>query len=164
MYLDVAVRQLPFSSKEDLKKKFFEEHSFWEGGVWYGVNGKITQLFRSINSAICEFFYSSISSIHPVAKSVVRQGIESIRSPKQRNDLCLCFCINPSSMETRHFYSILHILVRQHEMVSEKGIQTIWVRIFTGCKEFDLEIYKENISLCFPPPSYIVLTLSSSPI
>ena len=41
----------------------------------------------------CPFFFSSFSSNHPGAKSLVRHGIESIPSSNSSDDLCLPFCL-----------------------------------------------------------------------
>ena len=68
------------SSKDDLKKSFWKDIHFGRVVVWCGLSWKIIQLFRRIHSAKWPFFYSSISSNHPV----VRQGIGSFLSPKQR--------------------------------------------------------------------------------
>ena len=73
----------PFSSKDDLKKSFWENIHFGRGVVWYGVNQMITHFskhpFRQVT-----VFYSSFSSNHPGRKYIVRQRIESISSPKQQ--------------------------------------------------------------------------------
>ena len=65
-------------SKDYLKKDFWKNIHFERLVVWYGVNWKIIHFFRSIHSAKCAFFYSSISSNHPGAKSVVRRAFNSV--------------------------------------------------------------------------------------
>ena len=65
-----------FSSKDDLKKICWKNIHFGSVVVFCGGNWKINQMFRSVHSAKCPFVYSSISSNHPGAKFVVRQGIE----------------------------------------------------------------------------------------
>ena len=54
------------------RKVFGKNIHFGRAVVWCGVNRKIIHFFRSIHSAQCTFFYASISSNHPGAKSVVR--------------------------------------------------------------------------------------------
>ena len=61
-----------------------EEHPFWEVGDVVRCELEDHPFFQSILSAKCPFFYFSISSNPPGAKSVVRQGIESILSIKQQ--------------------------------------------------------------------------------
>ena len=75
-YLNAALT-IYCSRKDDLKKSFGKNISFGRVVVWCGENWKI------IHFAKCPFFYSSISSNHPGAKSVVPHGIESFPSPKQ---------------------------------------------------------------------------------
>ena len=52
---------LPFSSKNDLKTFFLEEHPFLEDGglVWCELEEH--PFFQSIDSAKCPFFYSFLS-------------------------------------------------------------------------------------------------------
>ena len=69
---------------------------WWCGVVWCELEDH--RFFPSIHSAKCPFLYSSISSNHPSTKFVVRQGIESVRSPNSSDDLCLLFCMNLSSI------------------------------------------------------------------
>ena len=69
----------PFSSKDDLKKSCLKNIHFGRVVVWYGVNWKIIQMFRSNYSAKCQLFhFHPFCSNHPDAKSVVRQGINSV--------------------------------------------------------------------------------------
>ena len=65
-------------------RKVFEEHPFWEGDGLVWCEPDDHTFFRSIHSAKCPFFFSSFSWNLPGAKSVVRQGIEWILSPKQQ--------------------------------------------------------------------------------
>ena len=66
----------PFSSNGNLKKRF------WKNMPWCELEDH--PFFRSDHSVKCPFFYSYISSNHPGGKSVVRQGIDSILSPKEQ--------------------------------------------------------------------------------
>ena len=58
-----------------MKKKIWNNIHFGRVMVWCNV---------SLHSAKYPFFYSSVTSNHPGAKSVVRQGIEPILFPKQQ--------------------------------------------------------------------------------
>ena len=75
-------RQYSLLAKRLIWRNVFGRTSLWEGGglVWCELEDH--PFFRCIHSAKCSFFYSSISSNHPGAKSVVRQGIEAIHPPK----------------------------------------------------------------------------------
>ena len=55
--------------------------------VWCELELEDHPFLRSIDSTKCLFLFSSISSFHPGAKSVVRHGIESIPSSRQHYDL-----------------------------------------------------------------------------
>ena len=84
-----------------IEEKVFEEHPFWEGGGL--VLCEPYPFIRSIHSAKRMFFYSSFSSYHPGAKLVERHGIlNEFRPPNSRDDLCLFFCTDPSSMMEGH--------------------------------------------------------------
>ena len=62
----------PFSSKDDLKKIFRKNIRFGRVVVFVWCEVEDHPFFRSIHSTKCPFFYSSISSNHPV----MRQGLE----------------------------------------------------------------------------------------
>ena len=61
---------------------FLEENPFCEGSDLVWCEPDDHPFFRSILSAKCPFFYSSFSSNHPGAKSLVQHGIESIPYPQ----------------------------------------------------------------------------------
>ena len=83
---------LPLSSKDDLKKRFLKNIHFGRVVVWCGVNhGWSTIIFWSIHSAKRLFFYSSFSSNHPGAKSVVGHGF---KPPNSSDDICLLFWLS----------------------------------------------------------------------
>ena len=94
---DVLECRTSYLAARMIWRKAFGRTSILGGGglVWYEMDDY--QFFRSIYSAKGPMFYSSISSNHPGAKSLLRQGGESILSPKQqRRPLPFCFCINSS--------------------------------------------------------------------
>ena len=87
-------------------RKVFGRASVLGGGlVWCEPSDH--PFFRSIHSAKCTFFYSSFSSNHPGAKSLVWQGIEWIPSPAiSSDDLCLLFYLYPSSMIVSVYFCV----------------------------------------------------------
>ena len=61
----------PFSSKDNLKKLFWKNIHFERRAVWCGVNRMIIHFSEASIPPSIRFFYSSFSSNHPSAISVV---------------------------------------------------------------------------------------------
>ena len=90
----------PFISKDDLKK------SFWKNIHFEGV-------VSSLNRMIINFYEASIlpsvcSSIHPFLQIILMPNLQCgmefnvFRPPNSSNDICLLFCIYPSSITPTH--------------------------------------------------------------
>ena len=137
---------------------FWKNIYFGRVVVWCGVNWKIIQMFRSIHSAKCPFFYSSmtVSSYHPGAKSVLRQGIESILSPKQqRRPLFLyksfIYAVNftPNNITQQKLF-----VQETHEIDSERlGPPQKPVQEASSCDAWEASTCRPPRSCWCPPPA-----------
>ena len=75
-------RAIHLAARMNLKNNFLKNIYFGRVMVWCELEDH--PFFWSIYSAKCPFYYSSISSNPPSAKSVLRHGFEWISSPKQQ--------------------------------------------------------------------------------
>ena len=75
-------RAIHLAARLNLKNNFLKNIYFGRVMVWCELEDH--PYFWSIYSTKCPFFYSSISSNPPSAKSVLRHGFEWISSPKQQ--------------------------------------------------------------------------------
>ena len=91
---------LPFSSKDDLNKSFWENILFGRVVVWYIVWTGWSSIFSKH-----PFSQLSLYSIHPCLQSslggkYLALQLNQFHPPNSSDDLCLIFCLYPSSMDT----------------------------------------------------------------
>ena len=103
---------IPLSNKDGLNNSFWENIHFGRVVVWYGACEVVNQMninfFQAystmyIPSSSLYYVYSSFSLKSSWCKisSAARYGIDSV--PQIADDLCLLFCLYPSSMRVTIF-------------------------------------------------------------
>ena len=91
---DVLYLNIEFSRKDDFNKSFWENLHFGRVVVWYGVNRMIIHFSKASIPPSSRYF----SKIILVENSKCGKEFNKFRPPNSSDDLCLLFCLYPSSL------------------------------------------------------------------
>ena len=136
--------------------------------VWCCMNQIIIHFFWSIHSSKRPFFFSFSSSNHPVAKSVVWQGINS-----SSDDLCHLFCLflllriyfivyiqyctvgsGQCTVYTVSLYKILNMIISVEYEESRINTQSL----------YKYTVYIQTVNFWQPPPIFTYMGPEHGPV